>query len=46
MVEQTDSELPAVHWHNADGSYHKDEDNQVISNELDIIWEGQNEVTV
>ncbi|CDF98899.1 Putative uncharacterized protein (fragment) [Avibacterium paragallinarum JF4211] len=46
VVEQTDSELPAVHWHNADGSYHKDEDNQVISNELDIIWEGQNEVTV
>lgn len=39
VVEQTGDELPAVHWHNADGSYHKDEQNQVIPHELDIILE-------
>lgn len=45
VVEQTGDELPAVHWHNADGSYHKGEGNQVIPHEVDIIWEGENEVT-
>ncbi|MFZ7107922.1 hypothetical protein [Avibacterium avium] len=39
VVEQTGDELPAVHWHNADGSYHKDAQNEVIQNKLDIIWE-------
>ncbi|MFU2059813.1 Gp49 family protein [Avibacterium volantium] len=41
VVEQTDDELPKVHWHNADGSYHKDEQNQVVPHELDIIWEAE-----
>lgn len=37
VVEQTGDELPAVHWHNADGSFHKDENQQIIENELDIV---------
>ncbi|MDG2949291.1 Gp49 family protein [Exercitatus varius] len=37
VVEQTGEELPAVHWHNADGSFHKDENHQIIENELDIM---------
>lgn len=37
VVEQTGDELPAVHWHNADGSYHKGDDNQMIAHELDVM---------
>lgn len=37
VVEQTGDELPAVHWHNADGSFHKDENHQIIEHELDIV---------
>lgn len=37
VVEQTSDELPAVHWHNADGSFHKDENHQIIEHELDIV---------
>lgn len=37
VVEQSCDELPAVHWHNADGSFHKDDNQQIIENELDIV---------
>lgn len=39
VVEQTDDELPAVHWHNADGSYYRGKDNQMIEHELDVMTE-------
>ncbi|MEB4587048.1 hypothetical protein [Pasteurella multocida] len=32
VVENTSDELPAVHWHNADGSFYAD-----CESELDII---------
>ena len=37
VVEFNGDELPPVHWHNADGSYHKGDDNQEEINDLDII---------
>lgn len=32
VVEKIDDELPAVHWHNADGSFYAD-----CESELDIV---------
>ncbi|WNY75982.1 hypothetical protein [Pasteurella multocida] len=40
VVEQTGDELPSVHWHNADGSFYKDGENQIVPHATDIIdWE-------
>ncbi|MDG2959898.1 Gp49 family protein [Bisgaard Taxon 10/6] len=37
VIEHNGDELPAAHWHNADGSFHKDENHQIIEHELDIV---------